>query len=409
FMFHRGTDLQITRPILLISGANGAGKSQVVEALQIAFGENTSRGKKFGIHSLIHPQAPNGKAGIEVTVNNVGSSPHSHLLFSDLPAIKDLLDSSEVSLRVTITPDKITRAIGSRGIFREIRQRDLRRILGPLGIRPANQLTFTLAETVEVFSQESPYQKFQVLLENLGLQELKDQIVSNEKELADVLRETTRIESRLHDEEKNLELFHQMFEYIQQRSKLEGRREELSLERQWLDAYDLEEQKSRSDQEISSARRLLEEAKHDVEAHRLLISEKKAKVSELRSENENLGQKLRENDRDRDHDRGILGENRGRFKTLESFFESKKGEVERLEIVLGSKGDLKLIEQELSDTQMELEQSRRDLEEVQQQLQQIEESKNVHVNAISRREEQLILDSLKLRRKLEQEMLRQTV
>ena len=53
FMLHSDTELLIKKPILIISGANGSGKTQILEALMILLGEKSPRSRK-GLKSIIN-------------------------------------------------------------------------------------------------------------------------------------------------------------------------------------------------------------------------------------------------------------------------------------------------------------------------------------------------------------------
>ena len=67
FMLHTETNLLIKQPILVISGANGSGKTQLLEALLILLGEKSPRTKK-GVFSLIGKADENCTIEIEVNI-----------------------------------------------------------------------------------------------------------------------------------------------------------------------------------------------------------------------------------------------------------------------------------------------------------------------------------------------------
>ena len=399
-MAHQATSIDIEKPILLISGANGAGKSQIIEAIQLAFGELSSRARKLGIGSLIHPDANPKRAVIEITVSNPKHN-GNRMLDTEIPALKPILENPEITLRTTIYPQKLTRSIGSGKLFREIRQRDLRRILNPLGIRPANQLTFTIAETVEVFSQESPYKKFQVLLENLGQLDLKEQIVMNEKLLQESLKETTRLQQKLQTEKSNLELFKSMFEYIQQRSKLEAREEEITLERKWIDVYLNEDKKDELNKDLFKNNESNEKISKDIKKNNQKIKDHTALKEKTNFEIENLKLEIKNKDRTREEDKDKRSTLKGRITELKSLVSDKEKAHEEMGYIIKNKENVKEFQNQLSDLDKELSSNKENMEKLNLDLQNLDEEQKKEDEKISKYEQEIIEQSIMLKQKLE--------
>jgi chromosome segregation ATPase len=237
-MLHRETNLIIKKPIVVISGANGSGKTQLLEAVLVLLGEKSPRTKK-GIFSLIGKY--DKTAIVEIEVNN--KKPDGTFIFQPIESdIIDFLIKDTISFRAIISESKISRSIGDSktGKYKEISLRILQRLFSQLGIRSGNQLTFTLGETVDVFSNQSNHKKFQVLIENLGLAELKEEIINNEKNIRESIDNTSKLQRKLKDEENNLELFRTMIDAINQREKLESLLSSLTIERQWVEVVELE-------------------------------------------------------------------------------------------------------------------------------------------------------------------------
>jgi chromosome segregation ATPase len=237
-MLHDDTDLVISKPILIISGANGSGKTQILEALMVLLGEKSPRSKK-GLNYIINDK--DKECLIEIEVNNVRSN--GDFVFQQLEtSLKYFLSLGIIAFRAKLSKTKIRRFIGdpTTGKYKEITLRTVQKLFSQIGIRPNNQLTFTLGETVDVFSNQSNYKKFNVLIENLGLAELKQEIVANEKGIKEATETTSRLQRKLKEEEENLELFRTMIDTIQQREKLESQIETLTIERNWIDVFNLE-------------------------------------------------------------------------------------------------------------------------------------------------------------------------
>lgn len=237
-MLHANTNLLIKKPILIISGANGSGKTQLIEALMILLGEKSPRSKK-GLKTLINN--PEEESLIEIEVNNRRSD--GSFVFQQLePDIVRFLSKDVISFRAKLTIKKITRYIGDpeTNTYKEITLRLLQKLFSQIGIRPNNQLTFTLGETVDIFANQSNFKKFNVLIENLGLAELKEEIIGNEKGIKEAVEDTSKLQRKLKEEEHNLDLFRTMIDAIEQRDKYEAQVETLTIERRWIEVFTLE-------------------------------------------------------------------------------------------------------------------------------------------------------------------------
>ena len=227
FMLHENTELIFKHPILIISGANGSGKTQIVEAIILAFGEKLGRTKK-GLSTLIG-QFDN-QAIVELEINNIRSDGSPIFQSTDIN-LQPYLQKPIIHLRLIITTQKLIRylGIGNKHPYQQVTQRQIKSLMRSAGIRPANQLTFTMGETVDIFANQTPYRKFQVLLENLGLSDLRAEIIQNEKSIKAAVNDTARLQRKIEEEEHNLEIFLSMIETIQNSSKLESLLESLSI------------------------------------------------------------------------------------------------------------------------------------------------------------------------------------
>ncbi len=274
-MLHNETNLFVKKPILVISGANGSGKTQLLEALLVLLGEKSPRTKK-GVFSLIGKA--DKEAVIEIEVNN--KKPDGTYMFQLIESdILTFLTKDSILFKAVISESKIRRFIGdpATGVYKEITLRLLQRLFSQLGIRPGNQLTFTLGETVDIFANQSNYKKFQVLIENLGLAELKEDIINNEKSIRESIDNTAKLQSKLKDEENNLELFRTMIDAINQRDKLENLLGSLTIESHWVDVRELE--------------KVLEGQEKELQERNLVVTTEKKVVSDKEKDLEQLNSK----------------------------------------------------------------------------------------------------------------------
>ena len=156
-MLHNETNLIVKKPILVISGANGSGKTQLLEALLVLLGEKSPRTKK-GVLSLIGKS--DKEAYIEIEVNN--KKPDGTYMFQLIESdIVHYLTKDTIIFKAVISETKIKRLIGDpvTGFYKEITLRLLQRLFSQLGVRPGNQLTFTLGETVDIFANQSNHKR----------------------------------------------------------------------------------------------------------------------------------------------------------------------------------------------------------------------------------------------------------
>lgn len=271
-MLHNETNLFVKKPILVISGANGSGKTQLLESLLVLLGEKSPRTKK-GVASLIG--RADKEAVVEIEVNN--KKPDGTHMFQLIEAdVLDFLTKDTIIFKAVISETKIRRFIADpiSGASKEITLRLIQRLFSQLGIRPGNQLTFTLGETVDIFANQSNYKKFQVLIENLGLAELKEDIINNEKSIRESIDNTAKLQSKLKDEENNLELFRTMIDAINQRDKLENLLESLTIEGHWVDVRELEKV-------LDGQEKDLQDKKQDVTSEKKIVTDKEKELEHL--------------------------------------------------------------------------------------------------------------------------------
>lgn len=310
-MLHHETELVMKQPIVVISGANGSGKTQILEALLVLLGEKSPRTKK-GIYSLIGSAGK--EATIELEVNN--KKPDGIYMFQPIESdIIDFLIKDTLLFKAIITDTKIKRLIGDplTGKYKEITLRLIQKLFAQLGIRSGNQLTFTLGETVDIFANQSNHKKFQVLLENLGLSELKDDIINNEKHIKEAIDTTSKLQSKLKDEENNLDLFRSMIETINQREKLENLLASLEVERHWVDVKELENVLEGQEKEQLEKRDQLTNEKHtlaNLEKKFELMTSKKSdiqqKLKKIRDSRTSLELEMRDINKNRNTREGTI-------------------------------------------------------------------------------------------------------
>ncbi|MGQ4832832.1 MAG: AAA family ATPase [Candidatus Asgardarchaeia archaeon] len=259
FRTHRETLINFDNvPILLITGANGSGKTLVLDALLIAFGGLSKRAKQMSLSSFIGPFDKNAK--IILTLNNPKAGSR-RILHTDDPSLDRLLDSDIIKIEVTITKNNLRsyRINGRKTIDGvPINSAHIRRIFRSVNINPDNPLFVTEQGTINSFESLTPHKQFEILLESSDLKIYLDKLKRAQTELEREERTVKPLLIRLKEEERKLQVLKKAYEDFKRRNKIEKEIKRLEIELVWSEVEELKkkreklfEQYNQKDQEIS--------------------------------------------------------------------------------------------------------------------------------------------------------------
>ena len=246
YKLHADTEVDLAaRPILLITGANGSGKTQVLEALRLAMGVHPSPSRARGMASVVGPCGSEAKITLEL-INPVLDG---HRLLK--PPDADLartLDHDLLRITTTVSQSGSVRyRVGppEEGDGKRVSARQLRELLASVNVQAANRLAFTEEGVVDVFAGESGRKKLESLLEATGrlqyLEDLRQALVH----LQDARSQTEPLEQKLKWERDLVASLRERLDMIRDRSKYLEQHAALCLEHAWAVVRDHEVERDR--------------------------------------------------------------------------------------------------------------------------------------------------------------------
>ena len=252
FMLHRKTTVAMASAIVLVCGANGSGKTQVLDALLLCMGYQTRRVRHTGAAGVV------GRWGEEMSVSCCilnATKASGKRVFADAPVFGDLVaEMASFEIRVTAAREggAFRFVVCADGREQEVRAKALRQAFQQLGVDPGNSLSFTGEGTVGGFVDESSKSKLELLLETTGLLEARDALskalsVLKEHRSGDQMRV-----QRLTLEREHLQRMEQKQDLIRKAEDLDRQEEGLHLELAWCEQAAVAERVSAFQKEVES-------------------------------------------------------------------------------------------------------------------------------------------------------------
>ncbi len=235
YKLHADTHVDLAeRPILLLTGANGSGKTQILEALRLALGVHPSPSRARGMASCIGPLGSDARITLEV--RNPVLDGH-RLLKPPHEELARALDHDVVRIlcRVTHSGSVQYRVAGSEteGPGTRLSGRQMRDLFRSVNIQAANRLAFTEEGVVDVFAGESGRRKLESLLEATGRLQYLDDLRQALVHLDDAARQARPLEQKLKWERELVASIRERLEIIRERSKYLEQHAALCLEHAW--------------------------------------------------------------------------------------------------------------------------------------------------------------------------------
>lgn len=342
------------KPITLITGANGSGKTQILDALILSLGYHPKRLKKGKISDMVGPFEETAR--IELCFQNPKIQGKRSLLVPD-KEILSLLDSDSLKIFVDIDrKDGIEYSLESQGKTHRMPRKDIRSIFETINIRADNKLAFTEEGTVNIFADHSSKNKLELLLETIGLNVYRENLVSALDSIQKASHAIAPLRRKLVIEKEYLKSMEKAREILAQKSELLKQYDLLVREEAW--SYVAQEEKKH--QEILDS--LTKKKKENKEQAQLLYQkqeEKDAKKKEmqgLEAEKDFFYKKL---EKDKSQLRVLDGRNDSNRKMIQNH-EQKIAEFEKKkEVILDSQAfqeeRKKLFQEKLSSISKEKE------------------------------------------------------
>ncbi len=231
FMLHQKTSIGLAEhPIILITGANGSGKTQLLDALILCLGGHPNRLRKGQMSDLLGPFAKT--AALELNLANPVI--HGQRVLSAWHKNFAVLDNDLFTIAVHIQEDgQLQYYLQGNGKRQKILKKEWREILSQLSLDAENRLAFTEEGTVNVFSDQSGRHKLDLLLETTGLAAYRDNIASTLDSIDKASRALDPLRRKLSLEKEYLRTLQKARQLMQQKESLIVRHRQLVIEEAW--------------------------------------------------------------------------------------------------------------------------------------------------------------------------------
>ena len=258
FKMHKSTSLELSEvPIIVISGANGSGKTQILEALIIAIGHTPNRVALSTYKEVIGPFDDN--TIVTLKLNNPILSDHRLFTSSD-PELNSFINTDTFTMEVKINSDGSVRRriISNTGDRKDVTKNQILHLMKNIGIYEDTMLNFTEEGYLSSFAEGSPHKKLDALLVATGLKEVFTSYVESKKKVEEKEKEYSPLSLQYERELTKLKKLKDNFERLQKRRELLARYEYVERELAWFLALESQSLKEKTQNQIVSRKNELE-------------------------------------------------------------------------------------------------------------------------------------------------------
>ncbi len=288
FMMHQDTTIHLHQaPITLITGANGSGKTQILDALIVALGHHPKRLKKGKVGDLIGPS--DKKAYISLTLQN--PIIHGKRRLFGPKVILPYLESDEIEVLVTIDAENLDYQITSSVGHKKVMRKEIRDFFAQMQVCADNKLAFTEEGTVNVFADQSSKNKLDLLLDTTGLTSYRDNLLQALESLEKAAQTMEPLRRKLLIEREYFQSMEKTRKLLDQKSALLKQQDQLVLEEAWSQVVVLEkevesiqekwEAKSKEQQEQQQALEQCQQQKDQAEQELRNIRQERAEQQQI--------------------------------------------------------------------------------------------------------------------------------
>ena len=335
-MLHQDSSFTLDKsPITLLTGANGSGKTQVLDALIIALGHYPKRLKKGGYETAI------GVFDKEADICLYFNVDSNLLMQADMPTDikKHIKGSNSVFIQAIIRGSGIDYYFRTKDKAHKTKRKYVRQFFKCLSIKAESKLAFTEEGTVNIFADHSSRNKLGLFLETTGLADYRENILQSMDAADKAKRSTEPLQRKLIFEREYLKKIEENRHLMRKKQELQQEYERLLIEEQWAIAKEKEREYNVVEKE--------HEKKSD--EYGVFRSQIKLLDKEGKALQKNLNQrkqqfhKIKETVNDREAKAQILeGRNQSNSKSLEENKEKKENFASQLNEYMGNKSQQKL-------------------------------------------------------------------
>ena len=363
FMLHQKTHLTLgEHPIFLVTGANGSGKTQILDALILALGHHPRRLKKGTFENLIGSFGEQAEITLELAI-----LPETRKELSILPQeASDLvknIDTNQWKISVILHPKTgLTYYVEGDDQRFKVKRRTIRDIFYALSIKGENKLAFTEEGTVNVFADHSSKNKLELFLETTGLSDYRANLVASMQSIEKATRAVEPLRRKLILEQEYLQSMEKTRQLMEQKAAMIEEHSQLVTEEAWIEVQNLEKEcdlmKSRLDKKQKEAEDLRKDCRQ--------LQEKKQELDSVTDDYNSQGKVLKKNlEKQRSRLNTLEGQNNSNLRNLHSIKEKLEDLHKRLEKVTADQESgerLKQLHKRLKKIQTELDKIERIME-----------------------------------------------
>ncbi|MHA1868549.1 MAG: AAA family ATPase [Candidatus Heimdallarchaeaceae archaeon] len=260
FKMHKYTELDLMeKPLIVISGANGSGKSQILETLILVIGHTPTRvalGKKEELIGSFGESAI-----IQLFISNPLLGERRLFQSSDLDIESFVNNKDSFIVELEIRKNQSIRKIKSLdGNEKIVTKRQIQALMKQIGIFEDTMLNFTEEGYLNAFAEGSPHKKLETLLVATGLNEIYQSYFDSKKKLSQMQREHSPLVMQLEKEKTKLQQMEEDYDLIAKKNNLIKRLEMVTRELVWCDFEE-------ADRVFQNHLREIEKVKNKIESY----------------------------------------------------------------------------------------------------------------------------------------------
>ncbi len=288
FKMHKYTELELSEmPIIVISGANGSGKTQLLEALILSIGHTPSRVGLSSYKDLVGPF--DDYCIIQLYLRNPMIN-DQRLISSSDPDISNIVnkDSFHLEIKLNKEGDMRRHIVDSKGKRQSIARKQVQRLMKSIGIYDDTMLNFTEEGYLSSFADGSPRKKLESLLAATGLKEIFASYLTSKRRVEEKNREFSPLVLQLEKEKISLGKLKENFERLEKKRELLTRFENVDRELVWFKALESKDKLQESKEEFTSKKAELNNLNTQIQSTNENYNKTRKGLEKLENSNNNL-------------------------------------------------------------------------------------------------------------------------